>query len=82
MSALPLFVITDAAGAGGRFFAGEFLITHRRIVGECRHQDRRLLHVVILGAVPHIHRGVPGACSVFDRILNELESRKSDASNA
>ena len=57
---------------------GEFPVHHCRLIGKSGYNRRRLFHIVRLNPVKVVLVRVMGARIVFDRILNELETRQSD----
>ena len=63
----------------GKSFARHLLIHHRRLINECSHNRRGLLHVFDLNTVVIILVRVVRPGAVLDLILNELESRQADA---
>ena len=67
------------SGGLGLRLARELFVEVSGIVDECRHDHRRLLHILFLDAVKEVLVRVVRARFVFDIVLDELEAGEADA---
>ena len=65
-----------------RLRSRQFPVGHRRLIGERRHDDRRLADVVHVEAVVGVHVGVVGADVVVAVVLNRVEARNAGVGEA
>ena len=52
-------------------------VRHRELIDGGRYDDRRLLHIILDYTFISVEIGVPGMCTVLDRILLNSDARQS-----
>src|SRR5262245_36804729 len=62
----------------GQSLSRQFLVAHRRVIGEDGDHSRHLHHVFALHVIDRVHVGMVRARVIFQAFLYKLEARQSD----